>query len=57
MIVAGDAQQRIDDLARQLAAAEDRARVAESDLEALGSELAETNRGVVALYAELDDQA
>lgn len=47
---AGQASARSDDLARALAAAE-------SELDALRSELEETNRGVLALYAELDSQA
>jgi signal transduction histidine kinase len=55
--MATDVQQQVEDLARRLAAAEMRATSAEADVLALRVELAETNQGVVALYAELDDQA
>lgn len=47
---AGRASANSEELARALAAAE-------SELDALRSELEETNRGVLALYAELDSQA
>ena len=57
MTAAADQQHRIDELTARLAAAEARAAAAEGELEALRAELTETNQGVVALYAELDDQA
>ena len=43
--------------AAALVAALDTVRAREAELERIGQELAETNRGVVALYAELDDRA
>jgi signal transduction histidine kinase len=45
------------DLETELHELRERLRARETDVERLGQELAETNRGVVALYAELDDRA
>lgn len=42
---------------RELLLAMDALRVRQAEVERLNAELAETNRGVVALYAELDDRA
>jgi len=47
----------VEQLRTQLAFAEDRARALEATIAALTIELDETNHGVVALYAELDDNA
>jgi len=47
----------IDELRAQLAQAEARVRAHEATIAALSIELDETNHGVVALYAELDDNA
>jgi signal transduction histidine kinase len=42
---------------RELHALRDRLQAREAEIDRLGQELAETNRGVLALYAELDDRA
>ena len=47
----------VEQLRAQLAQAEDRVREHEATIAALSVELDETNHGVVALYAELDDNA
>lgn len=46
-----------DDIVRENAALRERASRLEEQVEQLTAELAETNQGVVALYAELDDKA
>jgi signal transduction histidine kinase len=50
-------QDDVDDLRAQLRAAERLLRERDEALAALSMEIAETNQGVVALYAELDDNA
>lgn len=54
---AGDPYRELEVQNHELIRALEELRVREADLEALNRELEETNRGVLALYAELDDKA
>jgi signal transduction histidine kinase len=57
MINSAAPDDEIESLRRQLDAAEARVREQQQHIEALSHELTDTNQGVVALYAELDDNA
>ncbi len=52
-----NALEEMQDQNKELLEALDALRLRQAEVERLNSELAETNRGVVALYAELDDKA